>query len=77
MFSVLLYKPFIYVQSVYSVKGTGLLLREVNTTQSMPEYGFSLNDIFPYSDRIYDSFRTLENTESRKPYSDKFYAVQK
>ena len=34
----------------------------------MPEYGyFSLTHIFPYKDRIGDSFFTRENAGQRKP----------
>ena len=33
----------------------------------MPEYGFSLNRIFPYKDRIYDYVLIREDTGQRKP----------
>ena len=32
----------------------------------MPEYGFSLTCIFPYKDKIFDSFFIQENTGQRK-----------
>ena len=33
----------------------------------MPEYGFCLNRIFPYKDRIVNSVLIKENTGQRKP----------
>ena len=41
----------------------------------MSEYGFFLNRIFPYKDRIFDSVLTRESEVKEDAYSGIFYAV--
>ena len=41
-----------------------------NVRKNMPEYGFSLSDIFPYKKRVADAVLIWEN-----PYPGAFYEV--